>query len=253
MKKLRIIPRLDIKGPNVVKGVHMEGLRVMGDPVEMAKKYYETGADEMLYMDIVASLYGRGIDIDLVKAVAKEVYVPLTVGGGIQSARDIRSALHAGADKVAINSYAVRNPGMLEEAVQTFGSQCIVLSIEAKQNKEGRWEVYTDGGREHSGRDVVQWAEEALSCGIGEILITSVDFDGTRRGFDAKLIEAVTAIASVPVIACGGAGTKETVHEILETQDLDAAAIATPLHYNDYTIQDLKQYLHDNNLPVRIR
>lgn len=253
MKKLRIIPRLDIKGPNVVKGVHMEGLRVMGNPVEMAKKYYATGADEMLYMDIVASLYGRGIDINLVKAVAKEIYVPLTVGGGIQSARDVQNALHAGADKVAINSYAVRKPSMLKEAVHTFGSQCIVLSIEAKQNKEGRWEVYTDGGREHSGRDVIEWAQEALSYGIGEILITSVDFDGTRRGFDAPLIEAVTAIAPVPVIACGGAGSKASVAEALKHQTLDAIAVATPLHYGDYTVNELKQFLARCNLPISLR
>lgn len=252
MKKLRIIPRLDIKGPNVVKGIHMEGLRVIGNPAEIAHRYFADGADEILYMDIVASLYGRGIDVELVKAVAREVYVPLTVGGGIQSVHDINNVLHAGADKVAINTFAVKHPDMLSEAVRQFGSQCIVLSIEAKKNPQGSWEVYTDGGREHSGLDVVEWTKRALGYGIGEILITSVDRDGTRKGFDFPLIEAIASLATVPVIACGGAGTMESVSDVLTKEPLDGVALATVLHYGDFRIRNLKEHLAASHLPIRL-
>ncbi|MCF7844236.1 MAG: imidazole glycerol phosphate synthase cyclase subunit [Kiritimatiellales bacterium] len=252
MKKIRIIPRLDIKGPNVVKGIHMEGLKVIGHPPEIAKRYYNAGADEMLYMDIVASLYGRGIDVGLVKSVAREIFIPLTVGGGIQSIHDINNVLHAGADKVAINTFAVRHPEMLKDAVRQFGSQCIVLSIEAKKSPEGTWEVYTDGGREHTGLEVMEWTKKALSFGIGEILITSVDNDGTRKGYDNALIQEIESISPIPVIACGGAGSMDSVKSALQKNKIDGIAMATVLHYDEYSIHDLKKYLHNANFPMRI-
>ncbi|MFA7682189.1 MAG: imidazole glycerol phosphate synthase cyclase subunit [Candidatus Peribacteraceae bacterium] len=252
MKKIRIIPRLDIKGPNIVKGIHMEGLKVIGNPPEIARRYYDAGADELLYMDIVASLYGRGINVELVKSVAREIFIPLTVGGGIQSIHDINNVLHAGADKVAINTFAVGHPEMLQDAVRQFGSQCIVLSIEAKKSPAGTWEVYTDGGREHTGLDVVEWAKKGLSFGIGEILITSVDNDGTRKGYDNELIQALELISPVPVIACGGAGSMDSVKSVLQQNAIDGIAMATALHYADYSIHDLKKYLYDANFPIRI-
>src|SRR3989338_6940462 len=203
--KPRLIPRLDIKGPNVVKGIHMEGLRVVGDPRELARKYYEQGADELIAMDIVASLYGRSPDFDLMRSIANELFIPLTMGGGIQSLHDINNFLRAGADKVAINTFATRRPELLAEAVHQFGSQCIVLSVEAKRTSPGKWESYIDGGREHSGKDAIEWIKQALDLGVGEILLSSIDFDGTRKGFDAYLLKAVTAFATVPVVVHGGA------------------------------------------------
>ena len=251
MRNIRIIPRLDIKGPNVVKGVHMEGLRVVGNPVELARKYYEEGADELLYIDIVASLYGRGIDLDLVRAVAAELFIPLTVGGGIQSIHDISAVLRSGADKVAINTYALKHPELLSEAVKHFGSQCIVLSIEAKRTAPGKWEAYTEGGRERSARDVMEWVQEALDRGVGEILLSSVDHDGTRKGFDMELTRAITAFSPVPVVAHGGAGTTDTVRQVIAQGKADAVSLGTVFHYHDYSIKDLKTFLAANHLPIR--
>jgi len=252
MRNIRVIPRLDVKGPNVVKGVHMEGLRLMGSPAELARKYYEAGADELLYIDIVASLYGRGIDLDLVKAVAAELFIPLTVGGGIQSLHDISAVLRSGADKVAINTYALKHPELINEAVKQFGSQCIVLSIEAKKTDAGNWEAYTEGGREHSGRDVIEWVREALDRGVGEILLSSVDRDGTRKGFDLELTQAITAMSPVPVIAHGGAGSKESVRDVIITGKADAVSVGTVFHYDDYSVKDLKTFLADSSLPIRL-
>ena len=179
MKKVRIIPRLDIKGPNVVKGIHCEGLRVVGDPTILAFEYYRDGADELLCMDIVASLYQRNFNFDILRSLSKNVFIPITVGGGIRSTNDINNALRAGADKIAINTYAVKHPKFLNEAVKKFGAQCIVLSIEAKKCGQNQWEIYTDGGREHTGIDAVKWAKKAISLGGGEIIVTSIDNDGT--------------------------------------------------------------------------
>lgn len=251
MLKHRIIPRLDIKGPNVVKGVHMEGLRVMGSPVELAKKYFAQGADELIYMDIVASLYGRSLDYALVQAVANELFIPMTVGGGIQSLHDINAALRAGADKVAINTFAVKHPSFLSEAVRQFGAQCIVLSIEAKKTATG-WEVYTEGGREHSGKDVTTWAKEGLACGIGEILLTSVDHEGTKKGYDKELLAAITAFAEVPVVINGGAKNADSMITAIREDKADGVAAATILHYDIATIETLKQDLASASVPVRL-
>lgn len=251
MKKIRIIPRLDVKGTNVVKGIHMEGLRVMGSPVDLAKKYYAQGADEIIYMDIVASLYERNIDFDLVRAVADTLFIPLTVGGGIRTLQDIDNILRAGADKIAINTHAVRNPDFLYEAVHHFGSQCIVLSVEAKRINAGKWEVYTDGGREHSNKDVIDWVQEALSYEIGEIMLTSVDFDGTRKGYDLELIEKISPLCPVPLVAYGGAKNAASMTEAVHKGHVDGLACASILHYGEYTIADIKKELRKQQLPIR--
>jgi len=254
MKKIRIIPRLDVKGPNVVKGIHMEGLRKMGSPVDFARKYFEQGADELIYMDIVASLYERNIDFDLVQAVANELFVPLTVGGGMRSLQNINDALRVGADKIAINTFATKHPEFLKEAVHQFGSQCIVLCIEAKKNATmpSGWEVYTDGGREHSGRDVTEWVQEGLSYEVGEILLTSVDFDGTRKGYDRELIKEISPLCTVPLVVYGGARDAESMRETITEGHVDGVSCASILHYDEYTIDELKKELHDYHLPIRI-
>lgn len=252
MPAVRIIPRLDIKGPNTVKGIHAEGLRIVGSPRELARRYFAEGADEIIYMDIVASLYQRSIDFDLLRSVADEIFVPLTVGGGLRSVHDIANALRSGADKVAVNTYAVRQTEFLAEAVHHFGSQCIVLSVEAKRVRPGKWEAYTDGGREHSGLDAVDWIKRALALGIGEILLTSVDRDGTRQGYDLDLVKAVTAFAGVPVIAHGGAGSSWSVVEVTNDGHADAAAVSTLFHYNDFTVDGLKRDLAREGIKVRL-
>lgn len=254
MKKIRIIPRLDVKGPNVVKGIHMEGLRVMGSPIELAKKYFEQGADELIYMDIVASLYERNIDFELVKAVANELFIPLTVGGGIRTLHDINDALRAGADKVAINTFATKHPAFLKDAVHEFGSQCIVLSVEAKRstNHPSGWEVYTDGGREHSGRDVQEWVQEALSYEIGEIMLTSVDFDGTKKGYDLELIAKISPLCPVPLVVYGGASDAHSMIDAVEKGVVDGLACASMLHYDKWTIDEIKAQLSSASLPIRL-
>jgi cyclase len=252
MEKIRIIPRLDVKGPNIVKGIHAEGLRVVGEPREMATRYYQEGADELLYLDIVASLYQRSFDFDLLSSVARSVFIPLTVGGGIRSLNDITNALHAGADKVAINTYAIAHPEFLAEAVKKFGAQCIVAFVEAKQIAPGRWEAYTDGGREKSGVDVIEWVQKAVEAGVGEILVSSIDRDGTRKGFDHELLKAVMIAANVPVIAHGGAGSMDSVRAAAAECGVSAVSCATVFHYKDYSIPELKAYLRDNGVSTRI-
>lgn len=251
MHSVRVIPRLDIKGPNVVKGIHLEGLRIVGKPVELARKYFEQGADELIVMDTVASLYGRSPDFDLMRSVADELFIPLTMGGGIQSIRDINNFLRAGADKIAINTGAIRRPQLLEEAVHQFGSQCIVLSVEAKRKPGSGWEAYTDGGREHSGRDAIEWIRQAIELGIGEILLTSVDFDGTRRGYDLELLAAVSAFASVPVVIHGGARDGQSLVQAIREGHADAISMATILHYDEWTIGKLKRELAEHSIPIR--
>ncbi|MDP7368586.1 MAG: imidazole glycerol phosphate synthase subunit HisF [Candidatus Pacebacteria bacterium] len=252
MENTRIIPLLHIKGPNVVKPIHTEALRVVGNPKELAERYYEEGADELIYLDIVASLYQRNLDFELLKSVAKDVFVPFTVGGGIRTIADINNALHVGADKVAINTHAVRNPEFLKEAVHHFGSQSIVLYVEAKKVGEKKWEAYTDGGRERSGVDVIEWVKKAISLGVGEILVTSIDRDGTRKGYELELIEEISKIAPIPVIAHGGAGEMQSFKEALKSARADAVAASSVFHYKDYSIKDAKKYLNKNNLKVRI-
>lgn len=250
MKKIRIIPRLDIKGPNIVKGIHCEGLRVVGNPIEMAKRYYEDGADELLCMDIVASLYQRNFDFDLLRAISKEVFIPITAGGGIRSVNDINNALRAGADKVAINSYAIKNPLFITEATRRFGSQCVVVSIEAKKMEGRKWEAYTDGGRERTGIDAIEWAHKAISLGAGEILITSIDNDGTKNGYDIELTKAISIFSPVPVIVHGGAGNLASFGNILKECQIEGLSAASVFHYKELTIKDIKKSL-TNKFPIR--
>lgn len=251
MEQIRIIPRLDIKGPNVVKGVHAEGLHIVGTPRDLAQAYYKGGADELLYLDTVASLYQRSFDFELLSSVADSIFIPLTVGGGIRSVNDITNALHAGADKVAINTYGITHPEFLSEAVKKFGAQCIVAFIEAKRTGAGTWEAYTDGGREKTGVDVCAWVKKITEIGVGEILISSIDQDGTRKGYDHELTRAVMDIATVPVIAHGGAGSKESVLSVIQECHVPAVSCATVFHYKDYSIQDLKEYLREHAISVR--
>lgn len=252
MSKVRVIPRLDVKGPNVVKGIHTEGLRVIGDPVLLAQKYYSEGADEIIYMDTVASLYGRNVDLDLVRKVSEKIFIPLTVGGGVRTIHDIDNLLRAGADKIAINTHGIRNPALLEESVKRFGSQCIVLSVETKKQDTGIWEAYTDGGRERTGVDAIEWIKKGLQLGIGEILLTSVDRDGTKRGYELDLLLAIASFAPVPVIAYGGGGTLQSFLDAVVSARVDGISMASALHYNECTISDIKSYLSKNGVLVRI-
>lgn len=251
MKNIRIIPLLHIKGQNVVKPVHTEALRVVGAPRELAKRYYDEGADELIYLDIVASLYQRNLDFDLLKEVTDGIFIPVTVGGGIRTIRDINNALRAGADKVAINTYAIHHPEFISAAAEEFGSQCIVLFIEAKKQQDGRYETYTDGGREHSGVDAIEWARRGEELGAGEILVSSIDRDGTRRGYDIPLVQKIAASAKVPVIAHGGAGNFESVERVIREGKADAIAASSVFHYRDYSIRELKQYLRGKGVSVR--
>jgi cyclase len=246
----RIIARLDIKGPNLVKGIHLEGLRVIGDPADHAVRYYHEGADELLYIDIVASLYERNNLTDVVARTASEIFVPLTVGGGVRKLEDVHGLLRAGADKVAINTGAVRRPELIREAAHSFGSQCIVGSIEAKRKKGGGWEAYTDNGREKTGLDALEWAERMVELGAGELLLTSVDMEGTRKGFDLELVSRLGPKLGVPVIACGGAGTVDHVASAITT-GADAVALASLFHYKLETIGSLKNGLGERGFEIR--
>lgn len=251
MKNIRIIPRLDIKGPNVVKPVQTEALRVVGDPKILAEKYYHDGADEILYMDIVASLYQRNLDFELLRKVTENIFIPVTVGGGIRTVQDIATVLRSGADKVAINTAAINRPEFLTEAVHQFGAQCIILSIEAKQQSDGTWEAFTDGGRERTGKNAIEWAKEGIRLGVGEILLTSIDHDGTKTGYDLDLIKQVAAFAPVPIIAYGGASGPEDMNKALLAK-ADAVAAASIFHYNNYSIFEVKEYLKDQSINVRM-
>jgi cyclase len=240
MSNVRLIARLDVKGPNLIKGVHLEGLRVIGNPQDYARRYYEQGADELIYMDIVASLYGRNNLLEIVRQAAHDVFVPMTVGGGIRSVDDVNSLLRAGADKVAINTAAVRRPELIREVSRRYGTQCMVLSIEAKSVGPGRWTVYTDCGREHSGLDVLEWAQRGVDLGAGEILVTSIDREGTRRGFDLELVRTIADMVPVPVIASGGMGTTEHLLSVVRDGHADAVAMADVLHYNRMTLGEVR-------------
>lgn len=251
MRNLRLIARLDIKGPNLIKGIHLEGLRVIGSPGEHALRYYQQGIDELLYMDCVASLYGRNHLAEIVRTAAQDIFVPMTVGGGIRSADDATSILRAGADKVAINTAAVANPKLISEIARRFGSQCMVLSIEAKQVASERWEVYTDNGREHTGMDVVEWVKRGVALGAGEILLTSVDREGTRKGFDIPLMRAVTSEVSVPVIASGGMGCPEDMVKVVQAAMPDAVAMASILHYRRADVPEIRLMAKKAGFDVR--
>jgi len=250
-KKVRLIARLDIKGPNLIKGVHLEGLRVLGDPQEYASKYYTQGADELIYIDIVASLYGRSKLPEIVSRTVENIFIPLTVGGGIRNIDDVKELLRAGADKVAINTAAVQRPELISEISRRFGSQCMVLSIEAKKQSDGLWEVYTDSGREKTGIDVVDWAEEGVAKGAGEILLTSIDAEGTRKGFDCELIQRVTQAVNIPVIASGGMGNAEHLRDAVQLGGADAIAMADILHYDRSTIHEIRAEAKQAGIEVR--
>lgn len=251
MRNVRLIARLDIKGPNLIKGVHLEGLRVIGSPNEHALRYYRQGADELVYIDCVASLYGRNNLSDIVMNAVQNVFVPITVGGGVRSVDDAANLLRCGADKIAVNTAAVKNPSLISDIARRFGSQCVVLSVEAKQTGTDRWEAYTDNGREKTGLDVVRWVADAVKLGAGEILLTSVDREGTRRGFDCRLVSAVTQAVDVPVIASGGMGKPDDLVEVVKRGKADAVAMADILHYNRTTIGDVRSVALANGVPTR--
>ena len=251
MRRVRLVARLDIKGPNLIKGIHLEGLRVIGSPNEHALRYYQQGADELIYMDCVASLYGRNSLGDIVKSAAQDVFVPMTVGGGIRSVEDATHLLRCGADKVAVNTAAVANPQLISDIAGRFGSQCMVLSVEAKQIGPDRWEVYTDNGRERTGLDVIAWVKRGVELGAGEVLLTSVDREGTRKGFDIPLVRAVTREVAVPVIASGGMGKPEDLIEVVQQGEADAVAMADILHYNRATVGDIRGTAQAAGIEVR--
>jgi imidazole glycerol-phosphate synthase subunit HisF len=251
VSNLRIIPRLDIKGKNLIKGVQLEGLRVMGDPQEFALKYYRAGADELVYMDIVASLYGRNNLSDIIRRAADQVFIPITVGGGIRSVEDAKHILRSGADKVAINTAAIARPDLIGEVARHFGSQAMVLSIEAKRVAQGKWEAYTDNGRERTGLDVLQWVRRGVEMGAGEILLTSVDREGTRKGFDIDLIRQVCDAATVPVIASGGMGSIEDFLMAAQLGHPDGISMADTLHYNRLELGDIRAAALQAGLAVR--
>jgi len=250
---LRIIARLDIKGTNLIKGIHLEGLRVVGDPQVHAKKYYDDGADEIIYMDTVASLYGRNNLLDVVTRATDHVFVPMTVGGGIRSVEDARALLRAGADKIAINTAAVKDPSLITKISEVWGSSTIVLSIEAKQTAPGKWEAYTDNGRERTGLDVVQWAEQGAQLGAGEIFLTSVDQEGTKNGFDCQLVSAVTKLVDIPVVASGGFGKLEHLKELMQVSKPTGVAIADSLHYKKFNFNEIRAFCVSNNIATRQR
>tara|TARA_Y100001935_G_C17309990_1_gene515152 strand:- start:5185 stop:5943 length:759 start_codon:yes stop_codon:yes gene_type:complete len=246
----RIISRLDVKGTNLIKGVHLEGLRVIGPVNEYAIKYYEQGADELVYMDIVASLYGRSSLTEIVSGAAKDIFIPLTVGGGIRTEEDVNELLRAGADKVAINTAAVKDPELISKVAKRFGSQCMVLSIEAKKVTNENWEVYTDCGREKTGINVVNWAQEAFDRGAGEIILTSIDHEGTEKGFDCQLIQVVSEAVSIPVIASGGFGHFEDFEKSVNS-GASAVAIAGNLHYEKTTVSEIRNSALLKGMKVR--
>lgn len=247
---IRLIARLDIKGPNLIKGIHLEGLRVIGDPQVFARRYYDSGADEIIYMDTVASLYGRNNLRDIVSRAAEHIFVPLTVGGGLRSIGDVKDILRHGADKVAINTAAVNRPELITEVAERFGSQCMVLGVEAKRTGPGAWEVYTDNGREETGRDVIEWCREGAERGAGEILLTSVDREGTRQGFETALIRQVAECVSIPIIASGGMARAEDVGTAVG-EGADAVAMADILHYERATLHEIRSAARAQGLPVR--
>ncbi|MBE3587656.1 MAG: imidazole glycerol phosphate synthase subunit HisF [Thermoanaerobacteraceae bacterium] len=248
----RIIPCLDVTDGRVVKGTNFINLRDAGDPVELAALYDREGADELVFLDITASARGRKTVLDMVYRTAGEVFIPFTVGGGIGSLEDIRAILSAGADKVSINTAAVKNPSLVAEAASRFGSQCIVVAIDARRTGEGTWEVYIHGGRTPTGIDALEWARRVEELGAGEILLTSMDRDGTRDGYDIPLTRAVARTVNIPVIASGGVGTLEHIAEGLTAGEADAALAASIFHFREYSIRQVKEYLQARGVPVRL-
>lgn len=253
MHTKRIIPCLDVKNGEVVKGVNFVSLKKVGDPVELAKFYNDQGADELVFLDITASYEERDIMRKVVSATAKEVFIPFTVGGGIRTLEDIKEILRAGADKVSLNSAAVKNKNLISEGAKLFGSQCIVVAVDGKKRKDNTgWNVYINGGRVDTGIDLIDWVKEVTELGCGEILLTSMDADGTKKGFDLEMIREVRKNTNVPIIASGGCGSLEHFEEVLKDDLIDAALAASLFHYGELKIKDVKEYLNKKNIPVRI-
>lgn len=259
---IRVIPRLDIKGPNLVKGIHLEGLRVLGKPEQFARHYYEHGADELVYMDVVASLYGRNSLVDIIERTSREIFIPLTVGGGLRTIEDIRMVLRAGADKVALNTAAINRPEFVSEAANYFGSSTILISIEAIRHPDGTYEAYTDSGRERTGVEAIEWAARAVQLGAGELMVTSINNEGTGEGFDLELTRKIADAVSVPVIAAGGAGTTEHVRAVIDEGHAQAVGLASLLHYRyvmdhvndeDFSAEGNVEYLRSGRAFSRIK
>jgi len=248
----RIIPCLDVKDGRVVKGVKFLNLRDAGDPVEVAQVYDREQADEIVFLDITASFENRNTMLDVVKRTAETVFMPLTVGGGIRNLEDIRQLLKAGADKVSINTAAVKNPGLVRESSRKFGSQCIVVAIDAKRSRKGKWEVYINGGRTPTGIDAIKWGKRVEKMGAGEILLTSMDMDGTKDGYDIELTRKFSENLNIPIIASGGAGNMEHIYEAFTKGRADAALAASIFHYKEYSVKQVKEYLKNRNVKVRI-
>lgn len=252
MPAKRIIPCLDVKNGKVVKGINFFGIREVGDPVECAIEYDRQGADEIVFLDITATHEGRGIMLDVVKKTAEKVFVPLTVGGGIRTAEDFRELLLAGADKVSVNSAAVKRPELISEAALKYGSQCVVLAVDAKKTDSRKYNVYVNGGRIDTGIDLLEWVRQGEKLGAGEILLTSMDKDGTKDGYDLEMLDSVCKTVNIPVIASGGCGTIGHFARLFEETDADAALAASIFHYGDLTVEEVKEVLHRRKIPVRI-
>lgn len=253
MHTKRIIPCLDVRAGKVVKGINFVGIKEVGDPVELAKQYYEQGADELVFLDITATHEGRGIMRKVVEQVAEQIFIPFTVGGGLKTMEDIKAILRAGADKVSLNSAAVRDKSLIKEGAYYFGNQCIVLAVDAKKRADNTgWNVVINGGRIDTGIDALKWIEEATSLGAGEILLTSMDADGTKQGFDIELSKAVSNLTNVPVIASGGCGKLEHFYDVFNQKAADAALAASMFHYGEVTVSEVKNYLKERNIPVRL-
>jgi len=248
----RIIPCLDVTAGRVVKGVNFVELRDAGDPVEIARRYDEQGADELTFLDITATSDERDLILPIIEAVASQVFIPLTVGGGVRSVDDVRRLLNAGADKISVNSAAIANPQMVADAALKYGSQCIVVAIDAKKSGEGKWEVFTHGGRKATGLDVVEWARKMEGLGVGEVLLTSMDRDGTRSGFDLELTRAVSDAVSIPVIASGGVGGLKDLADGIKLGKADAVLAASIFHYGQHTVQEAKRFMSEQGIPVRL-
>ena len=248
---MRIIARLDIKNQNLIKGINLEGLRVIGPPNKFAIKYFENGADELIFMDCVASLYNRNNLVEIIKEATKNIFIPITVGGGIRSIRDAEKLFASGADKIAINTRAINEPNLIKNLSRKFGSQAIVLSIEAKKVSESKWEAYTDNGRQQTGLDVIEWAKIGVDKGAGEILLTSIDMEGTGKGFDYELIKKVSETVNVPVIASGGFGKPADMVQAIKYGGADAAAIADSIHYNKFDLKKIRTEAINAHLDVR--
>lgn len=247
----RIIPCLDVRDGKVVKGINFVGIKEVGDPVELAKKYNDQRADELVFLDITATYEGRKTMVDVVRRVAEQVFIPLTVGGGISSIEQIRDLLNSGADKISLNSAALDHPELIEQAARVYGAQCVVLAIDAKKMPDGSWHCFKAGGRIDTGMDAIEWAKQATALGAGEILLTSMDADGTKQGFDIELCRAIKQAVNVPVIASGGCGQLEHFAQVFEEDVADAALAASLFHYNELTVQDVKEHLKQRGVEVR--